>query len=131
MTQLPIAILGAGPVGLAAAAQATARGLGFIILEQGAQAGAAVADWGHVQVFSPWRFNMAGLRHSCWPRAMNRSGQWWLNWRAIMSRPDRCGWSCPKPGFVRPDLRSAIAPRRHLKSHPPVLARRQLDAGGL
>ena len=58
MTQLPIAILGAGPVGLAAAAQATARGLGFIILEPEAQAGAAVADWGHVRIFSPWRFNI-------------------------------------------------------------------------
>ncbi len=54
MTAHPIAILGAGPVGLAAAAHAARRGLAFIVLEQ-AQAGAAVAQWGHVRVFSPWR----------------------------------------------------------------------------
>lgn len=57
MTPLPIAILGAGPVGLAAAAQAVSRGLEFTILEQGPHAGAAVADWGHVRVFSPWKYN--------------------------------------------------------------------------
>lgn len=58
MNQFPIAILGAGPVGLAAAAQAVARGLTFAIFEQGPHAGAAVADWGHVRVFSPWRYNI-------------------------------------------------------------------------
>lgn len=58
MNQLPIAILGAGPVGLAAAAQAVLRGLTFTILEKGPLAGAAVADWGHVRVFSPWRYNI-------------------------------------------------------------------------
>lgn len=55
---LPIAIIGAGPVGLAAAAQLIERGLTPLIFERGAAPGAAVASWGHVRVFSPWRFNL-------------------------------------------------------------------------
>ena len=56
MTGLPIAIIGAGPVGLAAAAQAHARGLPFVVLEAGDRAGTSVSEWGHVRVFSPWRY---------------------------------------------------------------------------
>lgn len=53
---LPIAIIGAGPVGLAAAAYLAERGAPFVVLEAGAQAGAAVLRWGHVQMFTPWRY---------------------------------------------------------------------------
>ncbi|MBM9593583.1 FAD-dependent oxidoreductase [Roseitranquillus sediminis] len=55
---LPIAVLGAGPVGLAAAARLVERGLEPLVFERGAQAGASVAEWGHVRVFSPWRHNI-------------------------------------------------------------------------
>jgi len=55
---LPIAIIGAGPVGLAAAAHAVERGLTPLILERGRSAGHAVRHWGHVHVFSPWSFNI-------------------------------------------------------------------------
>jgi thioredoxin reductase len=51
-----IAIIGAGPVGLAAAAQAQRRGLHFVVLERGEDIGHAVRQWGHVRVFSPWRY---------------------------------------------------------------------------
>ena len=51
---IPLVIVGAGPVGLAAAAQAEARGLSTLVLEAGESAGAAVLDWGHVRLFSPW-----------------------------------------------------------------------------
>ena len=50
----PLVIVGAGPVGLAAAAQAEARGLSTLVLEAGDSAGAAVLEWGHVRLFSPW-----------------------------------------------------------------------------
>ena len=50
----PLVIVGAGPVGLAAAAQAEARGLSTLVLEAGDSAGAAVLGWGHVRLFSPW-----------------------------------------------------------------------------
>jgi len=55
---LPIVIIGAGPVGLAAAARLVERGLRPLVLECGAGAGAALAAWGHVRVFSPWAFNI-------------------------------------------------------------------------
>ncbi len=55
-TALPVAIVGAGPVGLAAAAHLKERNQPFVVLE----AGPAVADnmrrWGHVRIFSPWRY---------------------------------------------------------------------------
>jgi N-acetylglutamate synthase-like GNAT family acetyltransferase len=57
-TALPIAVLGAGPVGLAAAAQLIERGLPFFILEAGEQAGANLLDYGHVRLFSPWQYNV-------------------------------------------------------------------------
>ncbi len=50
----PLVIVGAGPAGLAAAAQAHARGIPTIVLETGLSAGAAVLEWGHVRLFSPW-----------------------------------------------------------------------------
>ena len=53
-----VAIIGAGPVGLAAAAHALERGLRPIVLEAGADAGHAVRQWGHVRMFSPWRYNI-------------------------------------------------------------------------
>jgi len=53
----PVAIIGGGPVGLAAAAHLLARGLEPLVLEAGADIGAAVRAWGHVRMFSPWRHN--------------------------------------------------------------------------
>ncbi|MGI5286269.1 FAD-dependent oxidoreductase [Nonomuraea polychroma] len=56
--ELPVVVIGAGPVGLAAAAHLAERGLDFLVLEAGEQAGASVARWGHVRVFSPWKYNI-------------------------------------------------------------------------
>ncbi|GAB2975749.1 NAD(P)-binding domain-containing protein [Saccharothrix stipae] len=47
-------VVGAGPVGLAAAAQLLERGVRPLVLEAGPQAGAAVARWHHVRLFSSW-----------------------------------------------------------------------------
>ncbi|HEY0818927.1 MAG TPA: arsenic resistance N-acetyltransferase ArsN2 [Rhizobacter sp.] len=55
---LPVAVIGAGPVGLAAAARLIDRGLPLIILEAGAGVGTHLADYGHVRLFSPWRYNL-------------------------------------------------------------------------
>jgi thioredoxin reductase len=54
MSELPVVVIGAGPIGLAAAAQLGERGLPVRVFEQGASAGAAVREWGHVRLFSPW-----------------------------------------------------------------------------
>ncbi len=56
--ELPIAVIGAGPVGLAAAARLVERGLRPVLFEQGTRVGAALLDWGHVRVFSPWDYNV-------------------------------------------------------------------------
>jgi thioredoxin reductase len=57
-TTKTVAIIGAGPVGLAAAAHVLERGLTPIVLEKGAEVGNAVRQWGHVQLFSPWTYNV-------------------------------------------------------------------------
>ena len=53
-----VAVIGAGPVGLAAAAHLLARGLDPIVFEAGADVGTAPRAWGHVRMFSPWRYNI-------------------------------------------------------------------------
>lgn len=55
---LPVAVIGAGPVGLATAAHLLERGLEPVIFEQGPTAGAAIEQWRHIRLFSPWRFNL-------------------------------------------------------------------------
>jgi thioredoxin reductase len=58
LSALPVVVVGAGPVGLAAAAHLLERDLDPLILEAGGEVAAAVAAWGHVRVFSPWRYNV-------------------------------------------------------------------------
>src|SRR6187402_2606183 len=54
---LPVAVIGGGPVGLAAAAHLVTRGVPVKLYEAGATVAAHVRDWGHVRLFSPWGFN--------------------------------------------------------------------------
>ena len=56
MQEFPIAVIGGGPVGLAAAAHLIARGLPVKLYEAGPRVGANLRDWGHVRVFTPWRY---------------------------------------------------------------------------
>jgi Pyridine nucleotide-disulphide oxidoreductase len=72
-----IAIIGAGPVGLAAAAHAHERGWTPIVLEAGPEVGHAVRQWGHVRMFSPWDYNIDG---------------------AAERLLDAAGWNRPAPG---------------------------------
>ncbi|MBT2511761.1 NAD(P)-binding domain-containing protein [Streptomyces sp. ISL-98] len=52
--KLPVVVIGAGPSGLAAAAHLVERGIEPLVLEAGANAGAAVREWSHVRLFSTW-----------------------------------------------------------------------------
>ncbi|WP_405863851.1 NAD(P)-binding domain-containing protein [Streptomyces sp. NBC_00005] len=52
--QLPVVVIGAGPIGLAAASHLVERGIEPLVLEAGPSAGSAVRDWSHVRLFSPW-----------------------------------------------------------------------------
>jgi thioredoxin reductase len=56
LEHLPVAVIGAGPVGLAAAAHLIARGLPVKVYEAGPAVGANLRDWGHVRLFTPWRY---------------------------------------------------------------------------
>jgi hypothetical protein len=76
---LPVAVMGAGPVGMAAAAQLATRGLDFIVIEAGDQVASSIAQWAHVRLFSPWRYNTD-------PAA-----------RALL---EQTGWSAPDPDHL-------------------------------
>lgn len=73
---LPVAVIGAGPVGLAAAAHLLERGLEPIVLEAGPTVGAAIREWGHVRVFSTWKYNLDA---------------------AAVRLLERAGWAAPRP----------------------------------
>jgi thioredoxin reductase len=53
---LPVAIVGGGPVWLAAAANLALRREPFVVFEAGPSAGHSISQWRHVQLFSPWRY---------------------------------------------------------------------------
>lgn len=57
-TSLPVAIIGAGPVGLAAAAHLEVRNQPFLLFETGASVASNILSWKHIRVFSPWRYNI-------------------------------------------------------------------------
>lgn len=56
--QYPVAIIGAGPVGLAAAAHLAVAGESFIVLEKGTDVAENIKSWQHVRLFSPWQYNI-------------------------------------------------------------------------
>jgi len=56
--QLPVAIIGGGPVGLAAAAHLANQNQPFVLFESGPDVGHNLLSWAHVRVFSPWKYNL-------------------------------------------------------------------------
>lgn len=57
-SDLPVIIIGGGPVGLAAAAHLVKYNMPFLILEKGNEAGSNIKEWEHVRLFSPWEYNI-------------------------------------------------------------------------
>jgi thioredoxin reductase len=55
-----IAIIGAGPIGLEAALYGASLGYDVCVLEKGT-IGQHVAEWGHLRMFSPWKYNYSAL----------------------------------------------------------------------
>jgi cation diffusion facilitator CzcD-associated flavoprotein CzcO len=93
--QDPVVIIGAGPIGLAAAADAAERGLPFVVLEAGQDAGAAVAGWAHVRLFSSW----SELVDPAARRLLEAAGTW--------TPPDDSGY--PTGGEWRRDYLQPLA----------------------
>lgn len=61
---LPVAIIGGGPIGLSAAAHLKKSNQPFILFETGRQIGANILKWGHVKLFSPWEYNIDKVAES-------------------------------------------------------------------
>ena len=57
-SKLPVAVIGAGPVGLAAASHLLARGIEPLVLEAGAEPASSIRAWSHVRLFSPRSYNI-------------------------------------------------------------------------
>lgn len=86
ITGLPVAVIGAGPVGLAAAAHLYERGIPFVVFEVGDDIAGSVRGWGHVRLFSPWGFNIDAAAR-----------------RLLEAR----GWAAPDAGDTRPARNSS------------------------
>lgn len=117
-SNLPVAVLGAGPVGLAAAAHLLERGLEPLVLEAGPHVGAHVREWGHVRLFSPWKMDVDDAAR----RLLEAEG-----WR----EPDPEAW--PTGGdlverYLEPLARTrALAPRLRFGARVVGVARRGWD----
>jgi thioredoxin reductase len=115
---LPVVVVGAGPVGLAAAAHLLDRGLEPLVLEAGPRVGANIAQWRHVRLFSPWCLALDPV-----------------STRLL----DRAGWSGPDPDalptgadllehYLEPlAALPALAGRIRLHTTVVAVARHQLD----
>lgn len=57
-SSLPVVVIGAGPVGLAAAAHLLSRNLTPLVLEAGIEVGTGMRQWAHVRMFSPWEYTL-------------------------------------------------------------------------
>ncbi|MFJ6416211.1 FAD-dependent oxidoreductase [Paeniglutamicibacter sp. NPDC091659] len=73
----PVIVIGAGPIGLAAAAHLIERNQDVRILEADNSAGAAMAAWGHIKLFSTWRYNIdAAARRLLETPTDSYAGEW-------------------------------------------------------
>ena len=103
-----VAVIGAGPVGLAAAAHVLERGLHPIVLEAGEAVGHTVRRWSHVRMFSPWSYNV------------DKAAEWLLR---------ETGWNAPDPDHYPTGAElvehylEPLATRTPLKEHVRTTAR--------
>lgn len=103
----PVVVIGAGPVGLAAAAHLHERGLPFLVLEAGAEVGASVRQWGQVRLFSPWRYDVDAAA------------------RRLL---DAAGWDAPDPNLLPTGTDLVEAYLQPLAKLPALAPHLRLDA---
>jgi thioredoxin reductase len=115
MSELPVAVIGAGPQGLAAAAHLLEHGIEPIVLESGRTSAAGVSEWGHVRMFSPW------------PELVDPAG-------ARLLEPS--GWAAPQSGYPTGEewvttylapLATALGKRVHYATRVVGISRRGRD----
>lgn len=115
-SHLPVIVIGAGPVGLAAAAHLATRALPFLVLEATEGVAACFRSTAHVRLFSPWKMNIDGAA----ARLLEASG-----WRA--PDPD----AMPTAGEMRTEylapLSAALAPHVEFNARVVRISRRGFD----
>lgn len=77
--RLTVAVIGAGPAGLSAAAQLVARGYAPLVFEAGERVAAHLDSVRHVRLFSPWQYNLD---------------------REAVRLLERAGWQAPAPQLL-------------------------------
>ena len=60
-SQLPIIIIGAGPIGLAMAAHLTHHQQDYLVFEAGETVGTSLQQWSHIKMFSSWALNIDAI----------------------------------------------------------------------
>ena len=121
---LPVAVIGAGPVGLAAVARLLERGIVPLVFERGERAGAAVAEWGHVRHFSPWRYNIDAAARAL----LEAEG-----WRAPDPEAQPTGAELVRDYLAPLAAHPAIAPALRLRAEVVAVSREgrgKLDSAG-
>ncbi|MDQ3734478.1 MAG: NAD(P)-binding domain-containing protein [Actinomycetota bacterium] len=115
-SMLPVVVVGAGPIGLAAAAHLVDRDQPVLVLEAGPSAGTGVRAWHHVRLFSRW----AELIDPAARRLLETNG-----WRA----PDPDGYPTGSDwagAYLQP-LAEALGDRVRFGSRVTGVARRGWD----
>ncbi|HEY0750157.1 MAG TPA: NAD(P)-binding domain-containing protein [Chitinophagaceae bacterium] len=116
--QLPIAIIGAGPVGLAAAAHLNKYKLPFILFEAGSAAGSNILNWMHVKVFSPWRYNIDKAAEALLSET---------NWQSPDKEELHTGWEFYEQYLEPLAKHPSIQPFIHLNSKVIAISRKNMD----
>lgn len=118
LDEYPVAIIGAGPVGLAAAAYLVERAIPFTLLEAGDAAGHAVSAWGHTRLFSPWEF----LVDVAAARLLDRAG-----WHAPAAKRAPYGRDLVTDYLLPLAATPELAPHIHYGSTVTDVTRRGMD----
>lgn len=118
MAPLPVAVIGAGPVGLAAAAHLLEHGERPLILESGTQVGANVRHWAHVRMFSPWQH----VADSASVRLLQSQG-----WQLPAADTLPTGHDLLEYYLLPLASHPAVAPHIRLDSRVVAVARRSMD----
>lgn len=115
---LPVAIIGGGPIGLAAAAHLIQRGETPIIFEAADEIAASVRTWGHVHMFSPWQYNVDSAAQD-----LLESHGWQMPPKKELPTGDELVDEYLLPLAQTPEL----APHIHLNSRVIAISRRRTD----